>query len=197
MDRRRLLQPVRDSWATGQSIVWTKVHDLPDFVYFNHEIHVNKGIGCESCHGQVNEMPIMYQQNTLQMEWCLNCHRNPAENLRPTSEIYNMDWKKPSELNPVWCAATGVKPGTPTARRSTAQRLIRKSAIRTGLAQPDGNGECPMAGASATDAPKGVLKTLPASYQKFTSQEELGTFLFKHYNIRPARELSNCEICHR
>jgi len=106
-----LLQPVRHSWATGQSIVWTKVHDLPDFVYFNHEIHVNKGIGCESCHGQVNEMPIMYQQNTLQMEWCLNCHRNPVENLRPTSEIYNMDWKKPSDLNPVWCTAPGVKPG--------------------------------------------------------------------------------------
>ena len=103
-----LLQPVRTSWATGESIVWTKVHDLPDFVYFSHEIHVNKGIGCSSCHGRVDEMPIMYQQNTLQMEWCLNCHRHPAANIRPTSEIYNMAWKGPSDLNPVWCA---VKPG--------------------------------------------------------------------------------------
>ena len=81
----QLLEPVRDSWATGQSMAWTKVHDLPDFVYFSHEIHVNKGIGCASCHGRVDQMPLMYAQNTLQMEWCLDCHRNPAKNLRPTS----------------------------------------------------------------------------------------------------------------
>ena len=88
-----LLEPVRNSWATGQSLVWTKVHDLPDFVYFSHEIHVNKGLGCASCHGRVDQMPLMYAQNTLQMEWCLDCHRNPAKNLRPTSEIYNMAWE--------------------------------------------------------------------------------------------------------
>jgi hypothetical protein len=75
-----LLQPVRTSWATGESIPWVKIHDLPDFVYFNHEIHVNKGIGCSSCHGRVDMMPLMYQQNTLQMEWCLNCHRDPGKN---------------------------------------------------------------------------------------------------------------------
>ena len=91
----QLLEPVRQSWYTGQSIPWIKVHDLPDFVFFNHEIHVNKGIGCESCHGRVDEMPLMYAQNTLQMEWCLDCHRNPAKNLRPTSEIYNMAWEEP------------------------------------------------------------------------------------------------------
>jgi NAD-dependent SIR2 family protein deacetylase len=65
----------------------------PTSSYFSHEIHVNKGIGCESCHGRVDEMPLMYEQNTLQMEWCLDCHRNPAKNLRPTSEIYNMAWE--------------------------------------------------------------------------------------------------------
>ena len=75
----------RQSWATGESIPWIKVHDLPDFVYFNHEIHVNKGIGCSSCHGRVDLMPLMYEENTLQMEWCLNCHRDPGKNLRPTS----------------------------------------------------------------------------------------------------------------
>ena len=102
-----LLEPVRQSWATGASIQWIRVHDLPDYVYFNHEIHVNKGIGCASCHGRVDEMPLMYQQNTLQMEWCLNCHRNPAVNLRPTSEIYNMAWAGPSNDKPVWCTSTG------------------------------------------------------------------------------------------
>ena len=82
--------------------------------YFNHEIHVNKGIGCASCHGRVDEMPLMYMQNTLQMEWCLNCHRNPGVNLRPTSEIYNMAWAGPSSDKPVWCADTGV--AGPTAQ---------------------------------------------------------------------------------
>lgn len=194
-----ILEPVRHSWATGQSIVWTKVHDLPDFVYFNHEIHVNKGIGCESCHGQVNEMPIMYQQNTLQMEWCLNCHRNPVENLRPTSEIYNMDWKKPSELNPVWCTATDVKPGTPTAEsvNCTTTDPSRTHDPELASLRLTELANAQASGAQATDAPNGVLATLPASYTKFTSQEALGSFLFKHYNIRPARELSNCEICHR
>ena len=113
-----LLQPVRHSWATGQSINWIRVHDLPDYVYFNHEIHVNKGIGCASCHGRVDEMPLMYQQNTLQMEWCLNCHRNPSVNLRPTSEIYNMAWAGPSSDKPVWCAESKDTKGTgvPTAQ---------------------------------------------------------------------------------
>ncbi len=112
----QLLEPVRQSWYTGQSIPWIKVHDLPDFVYFSHEIHVNKGIGCESCHGRVDEMPLMYEQNTLQMEWCLDCHRNPAKNLRPTSEIYNMAWEGPGEDRPVWCAANDDKSGVPTAQ---------------------------------------------------------------------------------
>ena len=111
-----LLQPVRTSWATGDSIPWIKIHDLPDFVYFNHEIHVNKGIGCSSCHGRVDLMPLMYQQNTLQMEWCLNCHRNPGKNLRPTSEIYNMAWEGPTSQKPVWCGSTGLKDGVPTAQ---------------------------------------------------------------------------------
>ena len=113
----QLLEPVRQSWYTGQSIPWIKVHDLPDFVYFSHEIHVNKGIGCESCHGRVDEMPLMYAQNTLQMEWCLDCHRNPAKNLRPTSEIYNMAWEAPAEDKPVWCAAAMTKPACPRPER--------------------------------------------------------------------------------
>ena len=110
----QLLEPVRQSWATGQSIPWIRVHDLPDYVYFNHSIHVNKGLGCSSCHGRVDEMPLMYMQNSLQMEWCLNCHRNPVNNLRPTSEIYNMAWAGASTDHPVWCTQTG-QPG-PTAQ---------------------------------------------------------------------------------
>jgi hypothetical protein len=86
------LAPVRASYETGQSIQWTKVHDLPDFVYFNHSIHVAKGIGCASCHGRVDHMNLTWQENSLQMEWCLQCHRNPEQFVRPRSEIFNMAW---------------------------------------------------------------------------------------------------------
>jgi len=91
-----LTQPIRDSWASGKSIEWTRVHDLPDFVYFNHSIHINKGIGCSTCHGQVNEMPLTYRVNTLNMNWCVNCHRNPARYIRPRSEVFNIDYVYPS-----------------------------------------------------------------------------------------------------
>src|SRR5438045_9053611 len=83
-----MLAPVRYSFSSGQSLQWTRVHDLPDFVYFNHSIHINKGVGCLSCHGQVDEMPLMYEENTLQMEWCLDCHREPERFLRPRNEVF-------------------------------------------------------------------------------------------------------------
>ncbi len=88
-------EPIRQSWASGESIKWTRVHDLPDYVYFNHSIHVAKGIGCSTCHGQINEMPWVYKANTLYMNWCLNCHRNPAQYIRPKAEVFNMDYKYP------------------------------------------------------------------------------------------------------
>jgi hypothetical protein len=92
-----LLQPVRDSWTTQTPIKWQRVHNLPEFVYFNHSIHVNKGVGCESCHGQVDNMPLMYQENSLQMEWCLNCHRAPEKFVRPREEIYNLRYAPESD----------------------------------------------------------------------------------------------------
>ena len=95
------LEPVRASFRTNQSIRWTRVNDLPDFVYFNHSIHVNKGVGCNTCHGPVDQMPLMYQQESLQMEWCLSCHRAPQNNLRPRSEVFNMRYQQPTGANPV------------------------------------------------------------------------------------------------
>jgi hypothetical protein len=86
------LEPVRASFRTNQSISWTRVHDLPDFVYFNHSIHVNKGVGCETCHGRVDQMPLMSQVASLQMEWCLNCHRHPEDFVRPRANITTMGY---------------------------------------------------------------------------------------------------------
>ncbi len=91
------LEPVRQSFRTGESIKWTRVHDLPDFVYFNHSIHVNKGVGCTTCHGQVDRMPLMWQEQSLQMEWCLDCHRNPAAYVRPRDQVFNMAYQPPAD----------------------------------------------------------------------------------------------------
>lgn len=88
-----MLEPVRASFRTGEPIRWTKVNDLPDFVYFDHSIHIAKGIGCVSCHGRVDRMPLMRQAVSLKMEWCLTCHRDPAAQIRPRSEVFNMGWR--------------------------------------------------------------------------------------------------------
>jgi len=90
------LEPVRASFKNDVSIEWTKVHDLPDFVYFNHSAHVNKGVGCSTCHGRVDQMPLVWQEHTLQMEWCLNCHRHPERFVRPQSQVYNIAYEAPS-----------------------------------------------------------------------------------------------------
>ena len=90
------LDPVRESFASGKPLQWTRVHDLPDFVYFDHSIHVQKGVGCSTCHGQVDQMPAVAKTESLQMQWCIDCHTNPGPNLRPQSEIFNMSWQPPA-----------------------------------------------------------------------------------------------------
>jgi hypothetical protein len=92
-----LLQPVRDSFENGRAIEWTRVHDLPDFVFFDHSIHVHKGVGCTTCHGQVDRMPLMSQAQSLQMEWCLDCHRNPEQYVRPRSAVFAVDYQPPPD----------------------------------------------------------------------------------------------------
>ena len=92
-----ILEPVRASFREGKPLQWTRVHDLPDFVYFNHSIHVKQGVGCATCHGQVDKMPLMYQESTLMMQWCLDCHRNPAKYVRPRDQVFNMTWERPPD----------------------------------------------------------------------------------------------------
>lgn len=87
-----LLAPVRNSYETGEPLAWKRVYDLPDFVQFDHAIHVNNGVGCESCHGRVDQQPLTRQVRAMTMEWCLDCHRDPAQHLRPRDAIYTMGW---------------------------------------------------------------------------------------------------------
>jgi hypothetical protein len=91
------LEPVRASLRSGQSIEWVKVNDLPDFVYFNHSAHVNNGVGCATCHGRVDRMPLTWQHASLQMEWCLDCHRQPEKYVRPKAEVFNVAWEPPDD----------------------------------------------------------------------------------------------------
>ena len=91
-----ILEPVRASFRDNKPIEWNRVHDLPDFVYFNHSIHVSQGIGCQSCHGQVDQMPLMKKAHTLNMEWCLDCHRDPAQFIRPRDQVFNMNYEYPA-----------------------------------------------------------------------------------------------------
>ena len=91
-----MLEPVRESWRTGESLQWNRVHDLPQFAYFNHSIHVAKGIGCSTCHGRVDVMPLVHKANTLYMTWCLDCHRAPENFVRPKDKVFDMAWTPPA-----------------------------------------------------------------------------------------------------
>jgi hypothetical protein len=87
------LAEVQHSYATGEPIHWVRVHDLPDYAYFNHSAHVRRGVGCVSCHGRVDRMEVVAQEQPLSMSWCLDCHRNPEKHLRPLDQITTMDWQ--------------------------------------------------------------------------------------------------------
>jgi hypothetical protein len=113
------------------------------------------------------------------MEWCLDCHRNPAKNLRPTSEIYNNAWENPSSDRPVWCAAGDEKAGVPTA-----------ASVNCVTKEPTENGD-------EISPLMGQIGVAPPKYMKFTSQDELGHFLLDHYKIRTPKDLASCEVCHR
>jgi hypothetical protein len=93
-----ILEPVRASLQNNTNLSWIRVHDLPDYVYFNHQIHVRQGVGCATCHGQVDQMPLMYQEQSLLMEWCLNCHRAPEKFLRPRDQVFNMNYVPDAEV---------------------------------------------------------------------------------------------------
>ncbi|MGF1531243.1 MAG: cytochrome c3 family protein [Puniceicoccaceae bacterium] len=91
------LAPIRESYNTGEPVPWVRIHKAPDYVYFNHAVHVNRGVSCIECHGQVNQMEVVYHAESHTMAFCLDCHRNPEEYIRPNEEVYNLDWKPASK----------------------------------------------------------------------------------------------------
>lgn len=111
----KLLEPVRESFATGMPIEWVRVHDLPDFVYFDHSAHVTRGVSCVSCHGRVDQMDVVYQAEPLNMGWCLSCHRNPESHLRPRQFVTDLGWQPdedPAVLGARLREELGINPST-------------------------------------------------------------------------------------
>jgi hypothetical protein len=124
-----LLEPVRESFRTGKPLSWTRVYDVPDFVYFNHSIHVAKGIGCESCHGRVDRMPLMRKATTLHMEWCLDCHRHPEVAVRPQDDLlkFGDDAAPPVGMQPRGAFEIGQR----AAADSPGHKLVEQNHIAT------------------------------------------------------------------
>jgi len=89
------LEPVRASYTSGEPVPWVRIHEVPDYVYFDHSVHVNRGVSCVECHGKVNEMVEVSHDQPMSMGWCLECHRNPEERIRPIEHVYNLDWEHP------------------------------------------------------------------------------------------------------
>lgn len=105
------LELLREVAVSGEAIPWVRVHDLPDFVYFDHSAHVNRGIGCVSCHGRIDTMETVYQHESLSMGWCITCHRDPTPHLRPLDKITDMTWTAPSaDFGAEFARANGIKP---------------------------------------------------------------------------------------
>ena len=114
---------MRASFRENKPLQWTRVHDLPDFVYFNHSIHVKQGVGCATCHGPVDKMPLVYQQAPLTMSWCLDCHRNPGKYIRPRDQVFNMAWERPSN-DPEFGAGSYGNTRLPASLSSPAVRRV-------------------------------------------------------------------------
>ncbi len=120
------LVAVRESWATGKPIEWLQIHKTPGFAYFNHSVHINRGVSCFSCHGQVNHMPVVFHAKPFSMSFCLDCHRNPETGLRPRADVFNLDWR-PDDLNvPLFVAKYGKPPGMEQKDFASDAKLTQK-----------------------------------------------------------------------
>lgn len=135
-----LLEPIRASYATGERIAWNKVHDLADHVYFNHSAHVNSGVGCENCHGRVDQMPIVWQAETMTMRWCLNCHFEPGPNLRPVDEVTTHGWeaeRAAASMDQRQASVDLILSNTASVQQPTAEELLEINHVNV-----EGLGNC-------------------------------------------------------
>lgn len=198
------LQAVRASYLSGQPIRWNRVHDMPDFVYFNHSIHIKKGVGCETCHGRADEKQLMFKSHTMTMSWCLECHRQPEKFLRPRDAVYTMGWRPGMKGSPGGGAITGVQASKLSETASGRAALMagqKPGAEHAGSAGAGGehageeHGE--ETAVQAVSLQQANVMADGGDYSGFTNQLELGRRLKADYRVRSARELTDCGACHR
>ena len=96
LSNAKMFEPLQESWKSGKSLEWNRIYDLPDFVYFDHSIHIAKGVGCTTCHGEIDKMPLTHKAVTLHMQWCLDCHKAPEKYLRPADQVFSVTWSAPA-----------------------------------------------------------------------------------------------------
>jgi hypothetical protein len=190
-----LLKPVRDSFREDKPIRWTRVHDLPDYVQFNHSIHVQKGIGCVSCHGRVDQMPLMWKTQSLYMEWCLSCHREPEKHVRPRDKVFDLNWQWPADVDGI---AEGKKL-VEKYRIATWDYPVHNRAVanpHSPAADPHGTVVNPhAAGADSPAAPKEHAggDPHPVSPKVLDSKGVAAGPIQKEWQPNP---LTNCSVCH-
>jgi Cytochrome c7 and related cytochrome c len=126
-----MLEPVRASYRTGDSIEWTRVNALPEFVYFDHSIHINKGVGCTTCHGPIGEMPLTWRANTLYMRWCIDCHKHPESFVRPRDQVFSATYQPPSRNSPVVFESVEYHDQLELGRRLVKEYRIKPEKIIT------------------------------------------------------------------
>lgn len=182
-----MLEPVRESFRSGRSLKWERVHDLPDFSYFNHGIHVAKGVGCNSCHGDVDNMPLMLQANSLQMEWCLDCHRAPEKYIRPHQIVAERSGllESQKDLDPAHRDQATI------ARQQAEFKLFNvRDQVFNMRYQPPSKVNPITVRFARWQGHEGKEVT-------FTDQRTLGQALAQEYKIRDVATITSCNTCHR
>jgi hypothetical protein len=182
-----MLEPVRESFRSGKSLKWERVHDLPEFAYFNHGIHVAKGVGCNSCHGDVDNMPLMLQANSLLMEWCLDCHRAPEKYIRPHQIVAERSGALEAQKN----LAPAERDQNAIARQQAEFKLFNlRGQVFNMHYQPPSK-------ANPITVKFARWKGHEGKEITFTDQHSLGVALTQEYGIRTVQTITSCNTCHR
>ena len=139
------LEPLRQAWASGKGVEWVQIHKTPDYAYFNHSVHINRGVSCVTCHGRVDQMDVVYQAKSLTMEFCVDCHRKPEMELRPLDKVTDLGWKAPTDSTEL-AALLGKKPedlklkaGAKLSPTNAQEIMGNHFKVQRGVHPPDSN----------------------------------------------------------
>lgn len=192
-----MLEPVRESFRTGQSLKWERVHDLPEFVYFDHGIHISKGVGCNSCHGDVDNMPLMLQANSLLMEWCLDCHRAPEKFIRPKQVVAERSGTLEAYRQAVEEARKkGEKPQV-ELDEARVEREQSEFALFNSRGQVFNVRYQPPSTRYPLTVKFARRRGFEGKEVTFNDQRQLGNALKEEYGIRSVQDITSCNTCHR